>query len=77
MARRRAGRDADRPWCYLRGGTLDAAARRSIAPVPSGSRYRVFMADTLDRPRRGLPPSVGLDDYLGAMRLVDRIYAAA
>jgi predicted dehydrogenase len=57
--------------------TLDDATRRDIAPVPPGERYRHFMADTLDRLRRGAPPSVGLDHYVRAMRLIDRIYAEA
>lgn len=57
--------------------TLDDGARRDLDPLPAGARYRAFMLDTLDRLRRGVAPLVGFDDYLRAMDLVDRIYAAA
>ena len=60
-----------------RVATLDDGAVRMIEPVPSRLRYRAFMADTLDRLRRGVPPLVGFGDYVRAMRLVDAIYARA
>jgi hypothetical protein len=45
--------------------------------VPSRDRYRAFMADTLDRLRRGVLPLVDFNDYVRAMRVVDAIYARA
>lgn len=57
--------------------TLDDGATRMLEPVPAGARYRAFMADTLARLRRGAAPLAGFDDYLRAMRVVDRIYEEA
>lgn len=56
--------------------TLDDGARYAVPPVPGGTRYRAFMAETLACLREGRPPPVGFADYLRAMRLADRIYAA-
>ena len=55
--------------------TLDDGARYSVPPVPGGTRYRAFMAETLACLRNGRPPSVGFADYLRAMQMADRIYA--
>jgi predicted dehydrogenase len=60
-----------------RVATLDDAQLRDLAPVPPADRYKAFMADTLDRLARGAAPSVGIGDYLRAMRLIDRAYEAA
>jgi predicted dehydrogenase len=54
--------------------TLDDAGRNALAPLPPAIRYNRFMADTLERLRHGAPPSVGLDDYVRAMRLIDQAY---
>lgn len=54
--------------------TLDDAGRRTLPPLPTGIRYNQFMTDTLERLRHGAPPSVGLDDYVRAMRLIDQAY---
>jgi predicted dehydrogenase len=60
-----------------RVATLDDGAISEVEPVPSRDRYRVFMADTLDRFRRGVRPLVDFNDYVRAMRVVDAIYARA
>ena len=60
-----------------RVATLDDGQTREITPVPSRSRYRVFMADTLERLRSGTRPLVDFNDYVRAMRVVDAIYAKA
>jgi predicted dehydrogenase len=60
-----------------RVATRDDGQVREIAPVLSRARYRAFMADTLDRLRRGDRPLVDFADYLRAMRVVDAIYARA
>jgi predicted dehydrogenase len=60
-----------------RVATLDDGVVREITPVPSRDRYRAFMADTLDRLRRGVRPLVDFADYVRAMRVVDAIYAQA
>jgi predicted dehydrogenase len=57
--------------------TLDDGQVRDLAPIPPADRYKAFMADTLDRLVRGAAPSVGIGDYLQAMRLIDRAYAEA
>jgi predicted dehydrogenase len=54
--------------------TLDDGGRRTLPPLPSAVRYNRFMADTIDRLQNGAPPSVGLDDYVRAMRLIDQAY---
>jgi predicted dehydrogenase len=48
-----------------------------LTPLPPALRYRAFMADTLARLAIGRPPLVGFPDYVAAMHLADRIYAAA
>ncbi len=60
-----------------RVATLDDGQTREIAPVPSRTRYRAFMADTLERLRKGERPLVDFNDYVRAMRVVDAIYARA
>lgn len=60
-----------------RVATLDDGQVRDLAPIPPADRYKAFMADTLDRLARGAPPSVGIGDYLQAMRLIDRAYQEA
>ncbi len=57
--------------------TLDDGRLRDLTPVPPADRYKAFMADTLDRLARGAAPSVGIGDYLQAMRLIDRAYQEA
>lgn len=49
----------------------------ALPPLLPSLRYRAFMADTLARLRDGRSPLVTLDDYVGAMRLIDDIYAVA
>jgi predicted dehydrogenase len=61
----------------LRVTTLDDGATRDLAPLPSGQRYRAFLADTLACLRAGRRPLVDFADYLRAMRLVDAIYTRA
>jgi len=60
-----------------RCATLDDATTRSLPPEPTATRYRLFMADTLQRLRDGRPPAITLDDYLAAMSLIDAAYAKA
>ncbi|MGL4965266.1 MAG: Gfo/Idh/MocA family protein [Inquilinus sp.] len=60
-----------------RVATLDDRQVRDLAPIPPADRYKAFMADTLDRLARGAAPSVGIGDYLQAMRLIDRAYQEA
>ncbi len=55
--------------------TLDDATRRALPPIPPSARYTRFMADTLACLAAGRPPSVGIDDYLAAMTLIDAAYA--
>lgn len=57
--------------------TLDDATTRNLPPEPTATRYRLFMADTLQRLRTGQPPAITLDDYLAAMELIDAAYAKA
>jgi hypothetical protein len=38
--------------------------------------YPVFVAESLDRFARGLPPLADLDDLVAAMRVVDAAYAS-
>lgn len=60
-----------------RVATLDDGQLRELAPILPADRYKAFMADALDRLARGAAPSVGIGDYLQAMRLIDRAYARA
>jgi len=60
-----------------RVATLDDGQLRDLAPILPADRYKAFMADTLDRLARGAAPSVGITDYLQAMRLIDRAYQEA
>ena len=60
-----------------RVATLDDERVRDLAPIPPADRYKAFMADTLDRLARGAAPSVGIGDYLQALRLIDRAYEEA
>ncbi|KGM36017.1 Gfo/Idh/MocA family protein [Inquilinus limosus] len=60
-----------------RVATLDDGQVRDLAPILPADRYKAFMADTLDRLARGAAPSVGIVDYLQAMRLIDRAYQEA
>jgi predicted dehydrogenase len=57
--------------------TLDDSGRRSLTPLRSGTRYDTFMADTLVRLQAGESPSVGIGDYVRAMRLIDLAYEEA
>jgi len=57
--------------------TLDDGAQAALPSLPPSIRYHRFMADTLDRLTRGAPPSVGLEDYVRAMRLIDQAYGAS
>ncbi|WP_034851229.1 Gfo/Idh/MocA family protein [Inquilinus limosus] len=61
--------------CHV--ATLDDGRVRDLAPILPADRYKAFMADTLDRLARGAAPSVGIADYLQAMRLIDRAYEEA
>jgi predicted dehydrogenase len=57
--------------------TLDDGKRRSLTPLPLSVRYDAFTADTLARLQAGEPPSVGIADYVRAMRLIDLAYEEA
>ncbi|WP_108460592.1 Gfo/Idh/MocA family protein [Devosia naphthalenivorans] len=57
--------------------TLDDGSARMLRPEPTATRYRLFMADTLERLRDGRPPAITLNDYLAAMALIDAAYAKA
>lgn len=57
--------------------TLDDANTRILPPEPTATRYRLFMADTLQRLRDGRAPAITLNDYLAAMTLIDAAYAKA
>jgi len=57
--------------------TLDDGSVRALPPEPSGTRYRLFMADTFDRLRAGAAPAIGIQDYHSAMRLIDMAYEKA
>lgn len=57
--------------------TLDDASTRALPPEPTATRYRLFMADTLQRLRDGRPPAITLNDYLAAMTLIDAAYTKA
>jgi predicted dehydrogenase len=52
-----------------------AAPVRTLPGVPTGERYKAFMADVLARVRDGRPPAGTLDDFRRAMALADRAYA--
>lgn len=57
--------------------TLDDAHTKTLPPEPTATRYRLFMADTLQRLRDGRPPAITLTDYFAAMTLIDAAYAKA
>src|SRR5919199_6958469 len=50
-----------------------------VLHTPTGNFrwYPAFVAESLDRFERGLPPVAGLDDLLAAMRVIDAAYAAS
>ena len=51
--------------------------REDIAsPTSNTPWYPLFVAESLDRFARGLPPLADLDDLLSAMRVVDAAYAS-
>lgn len=60
-----------------RCATLDDGHTRALEPEHPATRYRLFMADTLDRLRAGAPPTVGIEDYQAAMQLIDAAYEKA
>jgi predicted dehydrogenase len=49
-----------------------------VMRTPTGNFrwYPAFVAETLDRVERGLPPVADLDDLLAAMRVIDAAYAS-
>jgi predicted dehydrogenase len=57
--------------------TLDDGTVRTLPPEPPDTRYRLFMADALDRVRAGAAPAVSIHDYHSAMRLIDMAYEKA
>lgn len=57
--------------------TLDDANTQILPPEPTATRYRLFMADTLQCLRDGRAPTITLNDYLAAMTLIDAAYAKA
>ncbi|WP_262272234.1 Gfo/Idh/MocA family protein [Microvirga yunnanensis] len=57
--------------------TLDDGGVRMLAPEHPSTRYRLFMADTFDRLRSGERPTVSLEDYLAAMKVIDAAYEKA
>lgn len=60
-----------------RCATLDDGHTRALEPEYPATRYRLFMADTLDRIRSGAAPAVSIEDYQVAMRLIDEAYEKA
>jgi predicted dehydrogenase len=50
-----------------------------VLHTPTGNFrwYPAFVAESLDRYERGLPPVADLDDLLAAMRVIDAAYAAS
>jgi predicted dehydrogenase len=56
---------------------LDAAGRVRLPPAPPATRYNLFMADTLVALAAGRAPSVGIADYVAAMRFIDAAYVLA
>ena len=53
------------------------AAPEVVPAMPTGDRYRGFMADTLARLAEGRPPAVSLRDFARASALADAAYAMA
>lgn len=56
---------------------LTSQGRRSLDPLPLSVRYTAFMRDTFERLHAGRAPSVGLEDYVRAMALIDAAYERA
>jgi predicted dehydrogenase len=52
--------------------------RVEVLHTPTGNFrwYPAFVAESIDRFQRGLPPVAGLDDLLAAMRVIDAAYVA-
>lgn len=48
-----------------------------VLHTPTGNVrwYQAFVAESLDRDERGLPPVADLDDLLAAMRAIDAAYS--
>jgi predicted dehydrogenase len=58
----------------------DAATfKTEVLRTPTGNFrwYPAFVAESIDRFRRGLPPVAELDDLVAAMRVIDAAYVAA
>ncbi len=72
-----AGRDA---ILTMKDGVLKLATAAGDTILPGTditSPYFAVLRDALDRWRKGLPPPVGVNDCLRAVRLIDQAYAAA
>jgi len=56
-----------------------ASGQREVLRTPTSNLpwYPAFVAESLQRAQRGLPPLADLDDLLAAMRVIDAAYAAA
>jgi len=55
----------------------DGHVEESLAtPTSNLFWYPVFVTESLERARKGLPPVAGLDDLVEAMRVVDAAYAS-
>lgn len=63
----------DQAACWTRD---DGAAVTLPAELPA-TRYRLCMADTLQRVADGRPPAISIDDYVAAMTLIDTAYHRA
>jgi len=57
--------------------TLDDGITHALPPEHPSMRYRLFMADTLKRLAAGQAPTVGIEDYLAALLLIDAAYNKA
>jgi predicted dehydrogenase len=53
------------------------SVERLRTPTGNFRWYPTFVAETLDRYQRGLPPVADLDDLLAAMRVIDAAYTAS
>jgi len=54
----------------------DGQVERVSTPTSNTPWYPLFVAESLDRFARGLPPVAGLDDLVAAMKVVDAAYAS-
>jgi len=57
--------------------TLDDGQLQRLPGMPADAAYHLFIADSLRRFRRGVPPIATLRDGLAALELVERVYQLA